>query len=304
MTTDFTRKGAKNVFIAYKDAPSFLSILSDTTCAFLEDIEKEIATCNQNAEKSRTALSALGCFERFRGCIIYVWRIAQYENFLKYQAPDSPGEATFIRGTEALVDFESLLFHGRSALDRIAFFISKQIYSQDCDKYPKLKNVINNFQKRDNRATILSEILASANTNFEGILYDFPSGRKSLRSHVIHKSTASENTDALFTIHCIRPKRRIAFDSIIGDFPLIQTTSVLGQTIAFVILNALSIYLLKERTLSLEEFKLKWNPVMVDYRKYMSDGNNTEKYTVWNTTPSGCRLSPVSLRPEIMNKSY
>lgn len=304
MTTDFTRKGAKTGFVAHKDAPPYFAILSDAACAFAEDIENNIATCDQNSEKSHLSLSALGCFERFRGCILYVWRIAQYEKFLKSQSPVCGDQMVAIRGAEALVDFESLLFHGRSSLDRIAFFTSKQIYSQDCDKYPKLANVLSNFKKRDDKTSILLDILAEINPCFEGVLYDPPSGEKSLRSHVIHKSTASENAIALFTLHCIAPQRRIAFDSIIGDYPLIQTTCALGQALAFVILNTLSIFLGTGRILSLEDFKLKWNPVMVDYRRYMSDGQNTQNFTVWNTTPSGCRLSPVSLRPEIFDESY
>lgn len=223
---------------------------------------------------------------------------------MKSKSPVSGDQMVAMRGAEVLVDFESLLFHGRSSLDRIAFFTARQIYGQNCDKYPKLAKVLGNFKKQDAKASRLIDIIDTANPNFEGILFDSLSGKKSLRSHVIHKSTASENAIALFTLHCLGPSKRIAFDSIIGDFPLFQTTHILGQALAFVILNVLSLYVGLGQTLSFEAFRLKWEPVMVDYRDYLSDSQSAQRFTVWNTTPSGCRLSPVPLRPEIMGKTY
>jgi hypothetical protein len=208
------------------------------------------------------------------------------------------------RGMEALIDFESLLFHGRSSLDRVAFFIAKQIYRQDCDDYHKLANMLDNFKAKDPKASSLINIITAANPIFEGIMYDVPSGKKSLRSHLIHKSTASENASARFTVHCIAPQKQIAFDSILDSYPIFNTSQSLGEGLAFVILNTLSLYLELGKTLPFEKFGFKWKSKMVDYREYLSDNNNAISFTIWNTTPSGCTLSPVLLRPEILNKAY
>ena len=304
MSTDFTKKGGFFKLEAHKDDPSYYAILSHDIVGLCNDIQDAMAVFNEDSEKSKLARAALGCFDRFLGCIMYIWRISQHEKEIKAMAPTEVGQMVGLRGAEILIDFESLLFHSRSSLDRVAFFTAKQIHNQDCDKYTKLANVLVNFQKKDSRALRLIEIINAANPVFEGILFDDCNGKKSLRSHLIHKSTAAENARSLFTLHCINPGKRIAFDSIIVDCAIFKTSEILGQGLAFVTLNTLSLYLGLNRTLIFDDFELRWRTSMVDYRNYLSERPNADKFTIFNTNPSGCSLSPVQLSPEIRNQVY
>lgn len=304
MSTDFNQKGRKVAYVAKKDDPPYFALLQPEALDLANRIENKITACNQVQNKTFNAWAALGCYERFRGCIFLISRLAQHEKKIRAMAPQSINEMRAYRGAEVLIDFESLLFHGRGALDRVAFFISKQIYNQDCDKYSKLANVLGTFKINDCRASKLVKIITNANPIFEGIILDLPSGEKSLRSHLIHKSTASENTIAQFTLYCIAPQKRIAFDLILGDYPLFKSSQSLGKGLAFVVLNALSLYIGIDEVIPIEKCGLKYESRMVDYREYLSDSHSTNRFTIFNTTPSGFSLLPVSLSSEILNKAY
>ena len=299
MSTDFNEKGRHVQFMASKDEPPYYSILTPKVIDFANAIETEISKPQHKA----IAVSTRGCFERFRGCMMCIWRMSEHENRIKEKAPTEIAKMVGITGAEIVFDFESLLFHSKGSLDRVAFFVSKQIYGQDCDKYTRFANVLGNFKEKNDHALQLINVITDSNPLFEGILFDIGT-KKSLRSHVIHKSTASENARSWFTFHCIEPNKRIALDSILDDYAIFQTSQDLGKSLPFVILNALSLYLGMNRTLSLNDFTLKWETQMVDYRDYISECSDAIKFTIYNTYSSGFTLYPVSLNPEICKKAY
>ena len=267
------------------------------------DFENAIETEIAKPQNKDIAEAARGCFERFRGCMLCIWRMSEHENSIKAEAPTEVNKMIGITGAEIVIDFESLLFHCKGSLDRVVFFVSKQIHGEDCSKYQRFANVLSNFKEKDDRALRLIDVIKDSNSLFEGVLIDIP-GKKSLRSHVIHKSTASENARSLFALHCVGPNKRIALDSILDDYAILKTSQNLGKAIPFVILNALSLYLGMDQTLSLNDFTLKWETQMVDYSDYISECSDAIRVTIYNIFPSGCTLSPVSLNPEITKKAY
>ncbi len=299
MSTDFNKKGRHVAFMAYKDDPPYYSILTPKVIDFANAIESEIA----KPHNKKIAGAARGCFERFHGCMMCIWRMSEHENSIKTKAPTEVNKMVGITGAEIVIDFESLLFHSKGSLDRVAFFVAKQIYNVDCDKYQKLANVLKNFKEKDVRALRLIDIITGSYPLFEGVLIDIV-GKKSLRSHVIHKSTASENARSLFALHCVGPNKRIALDSILDDYAIFKTSQNLGKALPFVILNALSLYLGMDRTLSLNDFVLGWETQMVDYRDFISECSDAKSFSIYNTYPSGCQLFPVSLNPEIRKKAF
>lgn len=304
MTTDFNRKGRKVAFVAVKDTPSYFDILSPKALKLAEEVENSISASSQDKDDKGLAEQALGCFERYRACVLQVARLAKHEENIRAKAPHQSGTALCIRGSEALIDFESLLFHGRSALDRTAFFVAKKIYSQDCDKYSKLSNVLSNFEKQDRRATDILNMVNITLPFFEGVLCDTKSRKKSLRSHIIHKSTASENAIALFTLYFLGNKERIAFDAILGEYSLFGTTQRLIYGLTYFVLNTLSLYIGPGHVLELSNCEPSWHSKMVDYRLHESDKQNAVGFTVWRTYPSGCVLRTVKLRPNVCNEAY
>ena len=290
--------------MAVKDTPPYFNVLSKEAVNLAEEIETSISAINEEENTKFLAEQALGCFGRYRGCVLQISRLADHEKRIKASGPHHIGAVSCLGGTEALIDFESLLFHGRSALDRIAFFVAKKIYDQDCDKYPRLPNVLTNFKEQDDRATDLLNIFNTVNPFFDGVLCDTPSAKKSLRSHLIHKSTASENAIALFTLHFLGDDKHIAFDAILGDYSLFRTTHELAQGLTFFVLNTLSLYVGSGRVLEFSKCKPSWHSQMVDYRQYESDDLDSVAFTIWCTTPSGCVLRPVRLCPNVINEAY
>lgn len=296
---NFNEKGRHIAFMAVKDEPPYYSILPPKVIDFANAIENEInKPHNKNIFKA-----ARGCFERFRGCMLCIWRMSEHEDSIKAKAPTKVNEMVGITGAEIAIDFESLLFHSKGSLDRVAFYVAKQVYGQDCDKYQRFANVLSNFKEKDNRALRLIDVIKESDPLFEGVLIDIGT-KKSLRSHFIHKSTASENARSLFALHCVGPNKQIAFDSILGDYAIFKTSQNLGKAIPFVILNALSLYLGMDRTLSLNDFTLEWETQMVDYRDYISECSDAIRVTLYNIYPSGFTPFPVSLNPEITKKAY
>ena len=304
MCTDFNQKGKMIGVEALKGDRAYYSLLNNEVKSFIEAISSEIAASDQNRQTNYLAVGASGCLERLSACVLQLYRLAMHEKDIRAQAPQQPGEMVGVRKAEALFDFEALLFHSRSALDRVSFFIAKQIYRQDCDKFTKLARVLSNFEKKDIRAKRLIQIISETSKIFEGIVIDSFSGQKSLRSHLIHKSTAEENSTVSFTLHCLSDQRRLAFDCILNGYPLFGTAKRLGEGLSFLVLNALSLYLGGDKILSLENCKMAWENNMVDFQEFQTNDENGERFFLWAVSPSGFWIKSVVLTSMVKSRSY
>jgi hypothetical protein len=304
MCTDFNQKGKMIGIEALKSDRAYYSLLNDEVKLFIETIGSEIAAGDQDRRTNYLAVGASGCLERLSSCFLQLYRLAMHEKEIKEQAPQQPGEMVGLRKVEALFDFEALLFHSRSALDRISFFIAKQVYRQDCDKFTKLGRVLSNFEKKDTKAKRLIEIISEASKIFEGVVINSLSGQKSLRSHLIHKSTAAENSTVSFTLYCLPNQRRLAFDCILNGYPLFGTAKRLCEGLSFLVLNALSIYVGGNKILPIENCKMAWENNMVDFQEFQTNDENGKRFSLWATSPSGIWIKSVVLTSMIMSRTY
>ncbi|MBW2099040.1 MAG: hypothetical protein JRG77_09680 [Deltaproteobacteria bacterium] len=130
MITDFNQKGKRIGVVAVKGDRVYYSLLNDEVKSFIEAISSEIAVSDQNRQTNYLAVGASGCLERLNSCFLQLYRLAMHEKEIREQAPQQPGEMVGIRKVEALFDFEALLFHSRSALDRVTFFVAKESVPQ------------------------------------------------------------------------------------------------------------------------------------------------------------------------------
>ena len=185
-------------------------------------------------------------------------------------------------------------------LDRITFFIAKQIYGQDCDSPKKLKNIINNFTKKNKRADQAMQIIDEAMPAFYGVILDAENGDKSLRSHLIHKSTSGESTTCSFTIHTAPEKRVIRFDSEIKGYPLIGSAWKLSQYIPFISLNLLGVYLGHDNAISLDECMPMWSNNLKCFSEHIDESENGPKFSILTMNPSGTEIITKHLKQSVL----
>jgi hypothetical protein len=302
--TDFTRKGSLFLFEAQADEPEYFSLIPDKIRKKIRELYAYVGHETQNLEERNLKIGAFGCLERLSACLVQIQRIADHAADIRSKAPMEPGQMIGIRAPKALFDFETLLFHSRSALDRLTFFVCRQVYGEQCDRFSKLQNVINNFGEKDDRVEQMQCILKEASTTLTGTLVDKPDGKRCLRSLLIHRSTIGEICTVGFVLHCVIPGQRLAFDTIILGYPLFETAHAVGSALLFVLLNTLSLYLYSGTRFGSTESILNWSHNFVDFRHFESTGQETQTFSVWQPTPSGVYLKPVLLNKKVCEMAY
>lgn len=302
--TDFNKKGGKFAFTAKAGDPRHFSLLSPEAHALIEQLYGRVGQRPLGPEDERVNSAGLGCLERLSACLLQTQRLADHASQIRKRAPDVPGSMVGVRAPEALFDFEALLFHSRSALDRLTCFICRCFYGDQCDIFSRIRNVLGNFRKRDTRVGLLETVLAEAFPILENTLIDVPDGKRCLRSELIHRSTAGENCYSGFVLHCPDPNRHLAFDTILADRALLSTTATITSTILFVILNALSIYFGLTNRITLIQSQLSWQHGFVDFRDFEASTERGKVFSVWKAVASGFVLSPVVLREDITEMAY
>jgi len=204
------------------------------------------------------------------------------------------------RNNIALFDFETLLFHSRALLDRITFFIARQIYNQDCDRPNKLKNVLLDFIKKDMRANQAIKILDETMSTFCGLIIDSDTD-KSLRSHLIHKSTSGESTTCAFTIHTAPENTVIRFDYEIKAYPLMGSAWLLSSYIPYFALNILAVYIGHDNILRLDDCKPIWENNLICFSQNIDHSGCGPKLSIAKMHPSGFELISKNLKPSVLS---
>lgn len=302
--TDFNQKGTQFAVTAQADEPEHFSLVSAKGFEILSELYAKVGLETKDAEEQRLKIGAFGCLERLSACLLQIQRLADHAANICSEAPLEPGKMICIRATKALFDFETLLFHSRSALDRLTFFVCRQVYGEQCDRFSKLQKVISNFGQRDSRVGRLQHILAETSATLVGTLVDTQNSRRCLRSHLIHRSTVGEICTVGFVLHCVPPARRLAFDTIISGRALFGTAHAVGSAVVFVVLNTLSLYFGCGAQLGSPELSLTWAHNFVDFQHFESKGEKTQTFSVWQPTPSGFYLKPVSLSKKVYEMTY
>jgi hypothetical protein len=208
------------------------------------------------------------CMSCLDGFLYQCSKLIYHNNEIFKQIPeqDITDTVACFSSIETCTDFESLLYQGRATLDRLTFFISKQIYNSETDKFNKLENVLANFEKRDERARKSINIIKSSIGYFQGLLINDYSGRTSLRSLLAHSKSHEEAINGAFTIHR-KNNFVLIFDQEINNFPMIISSNLLNRYVPFLILNILAIYLEVD---GIEEEKVSssWNPICINSSEY------------------------------------
>ena len=306
MSFDFNKEGNQYQFLAGAERPDFI-VLGKAATKYLDELNGLISQRHETGddEEKRLMVSASGCLKKLDAFFLQSWRLAQripriLQRILE-KPPMQPGTMIGLRDIKALTDFESLLFHGRALLDRLTFYLAKQNYNQDCDKFNKLRNVLANIGKKDERAQSALKIIDESLPSIRGLLIDSEDGKKSLRSTLIHKSTTVENTSCDFTIHALSGGGQIRFDSEIMQFPLMGSAWSLTKYVPFLTLNLLGIYLEHATTLPLYQCNPTWENPFVHFSGHIDPDRKGQIISLVKMHPSGFEIiSEQHLQPDVV----
>jgi hypothetical protein len=257
---------------------------------------------------------AKACVDRLEAFCLQVARLAEHARSLarrpvpeeyEREARKRLGLSGFSRGMtvmrvldEACTDFESLLFHGRAALDVVTRFIASE-HNQRNESFSDLRNLLTrNAPRNDVRASAVRRVLDEA-PEIEGVLAD-PLGEKSLRSKVAHYTSLQVGIRNAFTLTRLNDGRLLIFDCTALEYPVLATTRRLAQDVPFVVLSAVAVYLGEPISLTHAGCEPAWRIPTVVFDEFVDETRTGPIFAVSAPTPDGFKLRREHLRPEVV----
>jgi len=309
MPFDFNKQGVQYGYMAAKALREDYGVLGPSPSELLERLRACQGAEYSSADptRQRWLLDAAGCLDRVRAFLLQVSRVAHHAHVLTQNplpgqpanVEPVPGHMVVLAANEACVDFESLLFHARAALDRITWFVAAR-HRQRCDRFSKLRKILGNFNRGDERAQRMAAVLDNAD-RFGGLLTD-KDGSKALRSLVAHRSSVPEGREIAFTVHFLADGRRLIFDCEALGQPLFATAQQLTMDVPFVLLNGVAIYMGVE-TVAHGEFEPTWrNPTAV-FSRYTDPSGSGPVLSVGSVFPSGFTVKSHALLPSVLERA-
>jgi hypothetical protein len=206
-----------------------------------------------------------------------------------------------VAAEEACTDFECLLFQARALLDRFALCIDRH-HGGEQDRFSRLGKRLVKYADADRRAGRLSNILKQA-VGLAGPLTD-PTGERSLRSLLAHRSSFSEGTRVLFWVMRLKDGRFLVFDCEVHHYSVFATFREIFKLVPFVVANGLLIYTGHDKQLSLSQFEPTWKVPFVRLSDYISESETGDLVPVGvRFIPNGIRTKSVYLGRSIFDRA-
>lgn len=303
MNFNFNKKGVDYKYTAIGQESPNVKILKQPALEYIKVLKRIISKEHENGDvnKKNQMISLLGCYERLEGFLHQSYRLSIYANKIYLFPSYGPGTTCSHRENFALYDYELLLFQGRAILDRLTFYISKQVYNQDCSRFDKLSNVLGDFLKKDKRAKTAIDLIEDSTSFFKGLLIDGENYKKSLRSRLIHKSTIGESLTCVFTIHTLPDGRVIRFDYEVLEYPLFGSTWILTKYIAYFCLNIIGLYLNHDKRIDIKECEPIWENKFAHFSSFIENKHKGIEFSIINMNPSGFELITRKLNLRVLN---
>jgi hypothetical protein len=310
MGGDYNKNGDQYQAASSAHEDRSFGVLNNETRVFY-DLINNIILNKYKKSKDENDLSKISLYKNMNSCMscldgfLYQCSKLSYHNneiFKQIPEQDITDTMACFSSIETCTDFESLLYQGRATLDRLTFFISKQIYDSETDKFNKLENVLGNFEKRDERARKSINIIKSSIGYFQGLLINDYSGKTSLRSLLAHSKSHEEAINGAFTIH--RSNNGVLiFDQEINNFPMIISSNILNRYVPFLILNILAIYL-EVDGIGEEKVSSSWNPICINSSEYRIEEGDVDgvDFSVIVLNPIGFTINTYTFHKNILEK--
>ena len=297
-------------YVALGCDPDHYALLPPEAVDLWQEIEKHRSTHWKDVARRDDLMRIGGCLDKLAGALLQISRLRAHHDHLLETARllADQGVPFAIRGLPALVDFEGLLLQGRSALDRLTWFLTGS-YPSKTSSFRKLKNILSEFTGKRHDARELVAIVEVVEPWFNVLLakLDAP---ESLRDLVGHKHAIAEGIETCFAVTYTAPRQVLAFDCevrlprIAANTPLLQSARDAAQYLSFTVLNSLAVSI-GIRTLPATAFNPTWllrTVVLSDFLIHEPDGSPlTENalLVVRRMTPDGFDTSTRNYRPAI-----
>lgn len=277
------------------------NILSEKTSTLFNLVINTITKTHMEGDPStrRKMVSAMGCIDKLRACLLYSKRIGKYTNIILNRIPQDKYGMYLISDDTILAEYESFIFHSRALLDRLTFYVCKQIYNQSCDRFSKFKKCIEHSIRKDSITDVIIKYIDKCLPMFVGILID-DGQKRCLRSKLIHKSTIIEETGCAFTIFRQPQGHVFLFDYSILNYPLFGSTRDLTKYTVYIVLGILSTCFEISNDIVIDDCNPLWDNIFIDYNKYQANGEDSVDLSIGKMNPSGFEIKNIKISKSFM----
>lgn len=298
MNVNYNERGAKYEMHSKAEVDYVVQLLNKNASLVYNKINNKVMSrYKHDTDVKKATESVFSIMECYRSFMFQALRMKIHEDNLYKNIPDD--ESMMVMSSfEASTDFESLLYHARSALDRMTTFLATK-YHQKTDKINKLLPVLANFEHNDIEAKKTLEVLRRAIPLIQGLLINAPDNSTSLRSSLAHRNSHTDLVNTYFTIHRTESKI-LRFDQEFNGYPMLISSNKLIQYVSYIILNTVNFYLGKRTHLNISECKPTWNARCIHATEYIS--NNPEDsiaFTFPMLTPTSVKLNTLFLHKSV-----
>ncbi|MEH6650241.1 MAG: hypothetical protein V7707_09480 [Motiliproteus sp.] len=265
MQSDFNEKGKKYEMLSIAGSPYHHNLIHQDGCDLLDELMKHFTEFRGNGGEHTEIAKWVATIDCLQSFLFQSNRLKTHSEKLRSLVPP-PEQMMAVSGSDALTDFESLLYHGRAVLDRLTFAIAKQTLGQECEKFPKLPKILNNYKGKGDYVGKTISVIEDGIKNVRGILIDDEGGKTGLRSLLAHSKSTGEATNHVFTIHRNDSNKAMYFD-----------LDMHGKGV----INAISLFSGYGKTLELDRFYPSWEPQCTCLTDYITeDGSGTNFTTI------------------------
>jgi len=276
----------------------------------LAQTRKRITERMKDADGSGAGLywDARACLDRLDAVLLQAYRMRRHANFWYWKpAPGSPGVAELvpksllvITATEACVDFESLLFHGRAALDRVTLMIDR-MQNGNCSSFSSFSNILRSIVPPERSRRL--QALVSECAVVRSVLLSGPD-RKGLRDQVAHRAAFSEGTTILFTVFRCADGRLLVFDAKVFGVSVIHTACALAAEIPYLVINMITVALGFDEPEPMTAFRGSWADPFIDRDEFISENQEHLRFPVgMRATHGAFTMNWQRVRPELFNRA-
>ncbi|HEY9385675.1 MAG TPA: hypothetical protein VIP70_01440 [Nitrososphaeraceae archaeon] len=288
------------MYLAVKIHPSYIdNVLNQVVIEQYKSLDESSPVHWINEEDRIHKVAQIkGCLDKFVTSMFQIDRMITHQNSELTNPLNlipAPGlfRADSIR--ETCSDFEALLLQSKAALDRLAWFVSHQ-FKQNSNSFSSLRNILNNFKKKDSRAEAILSLLDKA-AWLNSIFVSDKMGKKSLRNIIAHYESIREGVDNCFGIYHRSGDQVLFYDMESKGIPMYKTCWQISKYLPFLILNSLSIFT-GVKMLDLSDYEPKWKNFTVVVSEYKSDKGSSLPL-IKRFTPDGFVTEQIHVSDEI-----
>ncbi|MCH7795178.1 MAG: hypothetical protein IH900_08580 [Proteobacteria bacterium] len=298
-------------------------MLADHPKKRLKDLYSKVSADFDSASASEADKLAKisGCLDRLNAFLLQVYRISQHAERLR--RPDTmiamlppqteiqgdpnalqalasmPRTAGTMEGAnmeDCCADFESLIFHGSAALDRLSKYLINAAH------FRKLKTRLDSGKSKYDHRGQRRQLLRESPSLSEVFLVR--TGGAIYRDRLTHEQSLMEGINHSFTIHNLEPRKAIVFDCEAFGLPVLTTAWKLSKDLPFFILNLLSLEFAGWDKIDRSDFSPEWSNPAIDFREYLAeDDEGSLRFSLYRSQPKGFKIQEVSLRPEVLERA-